>query len=202
MEIDRSWSQRGDAAKLILLRKRNLCDIAVLITVNILLNFSKQGILLNEEYYYYQYTVYRHKTLNYPLILSITNADYFVGVNTCQPCKAFFCRSLFADKVIKPCRFKGKCAEKPNGKISCRQCRHRKCLAVGMHKEGNVIKEIIDSTGTETFAKEPKLAKLLWEINCCDRCSWHLCSAIKKFTGFSRETVTQNLLCFWYFVSG
>ena len=66
-------------------------------------------------------------------------AGYFVGANTCEPCKTFFRRSLVDDKVIKPCRFDGKCADNPNGKIPCTQCRHRKCLAVGMHKEGDVV---------------------------------------------------------------
>ena len=47
---------------------------------------------------------------------------------------------------------------------------------------------IIDSTGTETYAKEPKFAKLLWGI------SRRPCGVIKKFLGFSRMSVTLSLL--------
>ena len=59
------------------------------------------------------------------------------------------------------------------------------------------VQGIIDWTGTETFAKEPKLAKLLREhkSNAC-------AVSLKKFTGFSRMSVIASLLCFGCFPVG
>ena len=64
----------------------------------------------------------------------------FVGANTCEACKAFFRRSIGNEASIKPCTKGGHCAENPNGKISCSDCRHKKCLAIGMAREGMVPK--------------------------------------------------------------
>ena len=60
----------------------------------------------------------------------------FIGANTCEACKAFFRRSIGHEDGIKPCQADGKCGDNPTGKISCSECRHKKCLAIGMAKEG------------------------------------------------------------------
>ena len=49
---------------------------------------------------------------------------------------------------------------------------------------------IIDSTGWEVFAKEPKLAKLFWKLKST------LLRCHKNSTDFSRMSVTLNLLHF------
>ena len=55
---------------------------------------------------------------------------------------------------------------------------------------------IIDPTGTKTFAKERKFAKLLQELKSKPmRCQ-------QKSTGFSRTFVTASLLCFGCFAEG
>ena len=50
---------------------------------------------------------------------------------------------------------------------------------------------IVDSTGMETFAKEPKLAELLRELK-----------STKTTAGFSHMSVMANLLCFGSFAAG
>ena len=56
---------------------------------------------------------------------------------------------------------------------------------------------IIDLTGTKTFAKEPKLAKLLRELKPASV----LCNE-KGDRWFSHMFVMANLLCFGCFVAG
>ena len=51
---------------------------------------------------------------------------------------------------------------------------------------------IIVSTGTETFAKEPKFVKLLRELKLTP----------VSYNGFSRMPVMANFLCFWFFATG
>ena len=53
---------------------------------------------------------------------------------------------------------------------------------------------MIDSTGTEAFAMEHKLAKLLRELK------WTPVRYYKKLTGFFCMSVTLNLLCFGAFL--
>ena len=56
---------------------------------------------------------------------------------------------------------------------------------------------VIVITGTETFAKEPKLEKLLRRLK-----STPVLNNKKKFTGFSPLSVMANLLCFGCFAAG
>ena len=49
---------------------------------------------------------------------------------------------------------------------------------------------IIDPTEAKTFAKEPKLAKLLWEQK-----STPFAVSLRKPNGFSRMSVTASWLC-------
>lgn len=63
----------------------------------------------------------------------------FSGANTCEACKTFFRRTLMPDATMKPCKKSNQCLDlSSKGKISCASCRYKKCLAVGMHKEGIV----------------------------------------------------------------
>ena len=58
------------------------------------------------------------------------------------------------------------------------------------------IQGIINCKGTETFAKEPELAKLLRRLKSAPTLN------NKKFTGFSRMIVMANLLRFGCFSVG
>ncbi|XP_067935191.1 peroxisome proliferator-activated receptor alpha-like isoform X2 [Watersipora subatra] len=69
-------------------------------------------------------------------VCNATASGYHYGANTCEACKAFFRRSIGQEDAIKPCQVAGKCAENPTGKISCSDCRRKKCLQIGMAKEG------------------------------------------------------------------
>ena len=43
------------------------------------------------------------------------------------------------DATMKPCKKSNQCLDlSTKGKISCASCRYKKCLAVGMHKEGEI----------------------------------------------------------------
>ena len=56
---------------------------------------------------------------------------------------------------------------------------------------------ILDPTGTETFAKEPKLAKLLGKLK-----PTHMSHNKKKIAGFSLMSAMANLLCLGCFAAG
>ena len=56
---------------------------------------------------------------------------------------------------------------------------------------------IIDPTGAEIFAKDPKLAKLLRELKLMP-----ISYNKKKFTGFCRVSLMANLLCIGCFAAG
>lgn len=61
-----------------------------------------------------------------------------LGANTCEACKAFFRRSLNQKEAMKPCPHNGTCADNPKGKITCSSCRHKKCISIGMTREGTL----------------------------------------------------------------
>ena len=63
-------------------------------------------------------------------------------------------------------------------------------------QEWELDKGIINPTGMETFAKEPKFAKFLRELK-----STLVRVSLKKSTGFSRMSVTVSLLCFGCFAA-
>ena len=64
-----------------------------------------------------------------------------------------------------------------------------------MHVENSIgsYQGIEDCTGTGTFSKEPKLAKLLREPKF---------GTINKYPGFSCMFITRNLLCFGCLAAG
>ncbi|CAG5131857.1 unnamed protein product [Candidula unifasciata] len=56
------------------------------------------------------------------------------GVNTCEACKGFFRRALKRPVVFK-CPKSKKCDVKGNKRSTCRFCRYKKCLSLGMARE-------------------------------------------------------------------
>ncbi|KAK3609068.1 hypothetical protein CHS0354_011335 [Potamilus streckersoni] len=61
------------------------------------------------------------------------------GANTCEACKAFFRRTLKKETVNLPCTCTGEPSSvdenAPARKITCPQCRYKRCLIVGMSKD-------------------------------------------------------------------
>ncbi|XP_052763252.1 nuclear receptor ROR-beta-like isoform X2 [Mya arenaria] len=69
------------------------------------------------------------------------SSGYHYGTNTCEPCKAFFRRTLKKKEVdykCKCCRDEQEIWKKGHYKNGCSACRYERCLAVGMSK--NAIK--------------------------------------------------------------
>lgn len=57
------------------------------------------------------------------------------GANTCEGCKLFFKRSI-KKRLYYTCRVAGCCPVNKRFRNSCQYCRMRKCLTVGMKREG------------------------------------------------------------------
>lgn len=57
------------------------------------------------------------------------------GANTCEGCKLFFKRSI-KKRLYYTCRVAGCCPISKRYRNSCQYCRMRKCLSVGMKREG------------------------------------------------------------------
>lgn len=57
------------------------------------------------------------------------------GANTCEGCKLFFKRTI-KKRLYYSCRLAGCCPVSKRYRNSCQYCRMRKCLAVGMKREG------------------------------------------------------------------
>lgn len=62
-------------------------------------------------------------------------SGFHYGVNTCEACKGFFRRSLHRKEEYK-CSNEGKCVIELTNRNSCASCRYKKCLSVGMSKDG------------------------------------------------------------------
>ncbi|KAJ8299365.1 hypothetical protein KUTeg_023425 [Tegillarca granosa] len=65
-------------------------------------------------------------------------SGFHYGVNTCEACKGFFRRSLRRDHDYKCVSGKFDCVIGPGKRNSCPKCRYKKCLHVGMSKEGKL----------------------------------------------------------------
>lgn len=57
------------------------------------------------------------------------------GANTCEGCKLFFKRSI-KKQLYYTCRVTGCCPVNKRYRNSCQYCRMKKCLRVGMKREG------------------------------------------------------------------
>nr|CAD7425886.1 unnamed protein product [Timema monikensis] len=64
-------------------------------------------------------------------------AGFHFGAFTCEGCKSFFGRSYNNLSSITECKNNGECIINKKNRTSCKACRLRKCLLVGMSKSGS-----------------------------------------------------------------
>uniref|UniRef100_A0A1B6DD25 Nuclear receptor domain-containing protein n=1 Tax=Clastoptera arizonana TaxID=38151 RepID=A0A1B6DD25_9HEMI len=64
-------------------------------------------------------------------------AGFHFGAFTCEGCKSFFGRSYNNVSSITPCKNSGRCIINKKNRTSCKACRLKKCLTVGMSKGGS-----------------------------------------------------------------
>ncbi|XP_059489024.1 zygotic gap protein knirps-like [Neocloeon triangulifer] len=64
-------------------------------------------------------------------------AGFHFGAFTCEGCKSFFGRSYNNLSSISECKNGGRCVINKKNRTSCKACRLRKCLEVGMSKSGS-----------------------------------------------------------------
>ncbi|XP_067682302.1 uncharacterized protein [Haliotis asinina] len=63
----------------------------------------------------------------------LANGIHF-GVYTCEGCKKFFRRGLVENRTYQ-CKGDNSCVINPRSRNTCRSCRYRKCLSVGMSRD-------------------------------------------------------------------
>ncbi|XP_059489023.1 nuclear receptor subfamily 1 group D member 2-like isoform X2 [Neocloeon triangulifer] len=64
-------------------------------------------------------------------------AGFHFGAFTCEGCKSFFGRTYNNLSSISECKNGGQCVINRKNRTSCKACRLRKCLMVGMSKSGS-----------------------------------------------------------------
>jgi len=64
-------------------------------------------------------------------------AGFHFGAFTCEGCKSFFGRTCNNQAVIQECKNNYRCVVDKKNRTSCKACRLRKCLMVGMSKSGS-----------------------------------------------------------------
>ncbi|CAB3382739.1 Hypothetical predicted protein [Cloeon dipterum] len=64
-------------------------------------------------------------------------AGFHFGAFTCEGCKSFFGRTYNNLSSISDCKNSGQCVINKKNRTSCKACRLRKCLVVGMSKSGS-----------------------------------------------------------------
>ncbi|KAF2368316.1 Zinc finger nuclear hormone receptor-type [Trinorchestia longiramus] len=64
-------------------------------------------------------------------------AGFHFGAFTCEGCKSFFGRTYNNLSQINECKNGGQCVINKQNRTSCKACRLRKCLVVGMSKTGS-----------------------------------------------------------------
>ena len=64
-------------------------------------------------------------------------AGFHFGAFTCEGCKSFFGRTCNNQSVIGECKNHYRCVVDKKNRTSCKACRLRKCLMVGMSKSGS-----------------------------------------------------------------
>ncbi|XP_063229065.1 nuclear receptor subfamily 1 group D member 2-like [Bacillus rossius redtenbacheri] len=64
-------------------------------------------------------------------------AGFHFGAFTCEGCKSFFGRTYNNLGSITECKNNGECVINKKNRTSCKACRLRKCLLVGMSKSGS-----------------------------------------------------------------
>ncbi|XP_045464319.1 vitamin D3 receptor-like [Harmonia axyridis] len=64
-------------------------------------------------------------------------AGFHFGAFTCEGCKSFFGRTYNNLSSISECKNNGECVINKKNRTTCKACRLRKCLLVGMSKSGS-----------------------------------------------------------------
>lgn len=64
-------------------------------------------------------------------------AGYHFGAFTCEGCKSFFGRTYNNLSALGDCKNNGQCVINKKNRTSCKSCRLKKCLMVGMSKSGS-----------------------------------------------------------------
>ncbi|XP_067120236.1 nuclear receptor ROR-beta-like [Centruroides vittatus] len=64
-------------------------------------------------------------------------AGYHFGAFTCEGCKSFFGRTYNNLSALGECKNNGQCVINKKNRTSCKSCRLKKCLLVGMSKSGS-----------------------------------------------------------------
>jgi nuclear receptor subfamily 0 group A len=64
-------------------------------------------------------------------------AGYHFGAFTCEGCKSFFGRTYNNLAALGECKNNGQCVINKKNRTSCKSCRLKKCLMVGMSKSGS-----------------------------------------------------------------
>ncbi|XP_068207191.1 protein embryonic gonad-like [Palaemon carinicauda] len=64
-------------------------------------------------------------------------AGFHFGAFTCEGCKSFFGRTYNNLSQVHECKNGGQCVINKQNRTSCKACRLRKCLVVGMSKSGS-----------------------------------------------------------------
>lgn len=64
-------------------------------------------------------------------------AGYHFGAFTCEGCKSFFGRTYNNLGALGECKNNGQCVINKKNRTSCKSCRLKKCLVVGMSKSGS-----------------------------------------------------------------
>ncbi|GAB6019726.1 hypothetical protein CHUAL_001279 [Chamberlinius hualienensis] len=64
-------------------------------------------------------------------------AGFHFGAFTCEGCKSFFGRTYNNLSSLSECKNNGRCVINKKSRTSCKSCRLRKCLMVGMSKSGS-----------------------------------------------------------------
>ncbi|XP_068220495.1 uncharacterized protein [Palaemon carinicauda] len=64
-------------------------------------------------------------------------AGFHFGAFTCEGCKSFFGRTYNNMSSLNECKNSGRCVINKKTRTSCKSCRLRKCLLVGMSKSGS-----------------------------------------------------------------
>ncbi|CAB0001836.1 unnamed protein product [Nesidiocoris tenuis] len=88
-------------------------------------------------YYYYEITILRPCMNQQCKVCNEPAAGFHFGAFTCEGCKSFFGRTYNNIGSISECKNNGECVINKKNRTSCKACRLRKCLMVGMSKSGS-----------------------------------------------------------------
>lgn len=69
-------------------------------------------------------------------VCSDTASGFHYGVFACEGCKGFFRRSIQQKINYRPCSKSQQCAIVRNNRNRCQYCRLKKCISVGMSRDG------------------------------------------------------------------